>query len=739
MSLLHDITDRQGILAVPVANAVLEQQRRLAAEFHPTKNDPPGLKYSMGQFERILCEILTSAGWCGEQHRIFEALPHAEPIRSFRILRTVLARLDVALIAIERGPANLSAEDFPCLLVEDDDNCCVLTRGAGNGIESYDQTSGTNGEVDRHSLNGAIFRIRSDRPGGQSGNSPIGEYVGYVVKQMKGPIVRIIGYSAAINALGIALSLYVLLVYDIVIATKSLDTLSFLAVGALLMLALELRLRHARSEALAYMASRFDGVVSVHTLAAVLSLPLSMTERAPLASQLSRFRQFEIGRELFAGNFASALFDLPFTLLFIVTMFAVGGLLGFVPIGLALLIVVLCVLTATLSIARNAAVGANKLKSDALLFELVGKLRTIRNASAESIWLSRYAESLAAYQRSRFGSLQLGLCLQTVTSSLVAFAGIITLGVGALRVMDGAMSLGALIACMMIVWRVLVPIQIVSLNIARLKQTLTTVRQINDVARMRADRERERPPTLARRFNGHVSAAAIYLSVGPQSEPQLRGVNFEIKAGEVVAIVGPSGSGKSTLLKIILGLYSQYVGTLRLDGFDLRQLDPAELRSAIGYASQQPAFFYGSIAANFRFAYPSASDTDILEALAAVGLSLPNSALPDGLATPMSGSGSRALPQGLLCRLSIARALVKKPGLLLLDDPGTGLDPEGDAAFIECLEALKRHTTVLLVTARPSHMRVADRVFEMRNGVIAAEGTPTTMVPRIMAKITAAA
>ena len=229
-------------------------------------------------------------------------------------------------------------------------------------------------------------------------------------------------------------------------------------------------------------------------------------------------------------------------MLFVVLLFVIGGVLGFVPVGLSFVIVIVCVLTATISIAQITKVGANKLKSDALLFELTDKLRTIRNASAESIWLARYADSLATYQRSRFDNLQLGSHLQTITNGLVALAGIVTLSVGALRVMDGAMSLGELIAAMMIVWRVLVPIQIVSLNMARLKQTLSTVRQINDVIRMGNERESEVPRSLSRRLDGNIFASGVYLSIGAQTEPQLRGINLEIKAGEIVAITGPSGS-----------------------------------------------------------------------------------------------------------------------------------------------------------------------------------------------------
>ena len=726
--------------AAIATNAVLEQQRRLAAELGPRTGGatlPPG---ATSPFERMLCEVLASVGWRGEQHRIFEALPHLEPILSVKMLRTVLARLDVDLIPIKRGPANLSEADFPCLLVEREDNCSLLVLGVGGTVEAYDLRSGTRTKVDRHLVQGAVYLVRVDEAElAPSSSRSFGGFVGHLLKQLRRPVARIVGYSAAINLVGLVLSLYVLLVYDTVIATKSLDTLSFLAIGAVIALAFELRLRHARSRAIAYLAARVDGVVSVHTLASVLNLPLSLTERAPLASQLSRFRQFEIGRELFAGNFASALFDLPFTLLFVVTLFLIGGVLGFVPVGLSLLIVILCALTATISNAQITKVGANKLKSDALLLELMDKLRTIRNASAENIWLARCADSLAAYQRSRFGNLQLGLCLQTITSGLVALAGIVTLSVGALRVMDGSMSLGELIAAMMIVWRVLVPIQIVSLNMARLKQTLSTVRQINDVVRMGNERRSELPRSLSRRLEGKIYASGVYLSLGTQPEPQLRGINLEINAGEIVAIAGPSGSGKSTLLKVILGLYPQYMGTVRLDGLDLRQLDPAEVRAAVGYASQQPAFFYGSVAANFRFACPSATDAEILEALTAMGVLVPNAALPDGLATRISGSEARSISQGLLCRISIARALVKKPAILLFDDPGNGLDRAGDTAFLSHLDVLRGKSTVLLVTARPSHMRAADRVIEMRGGVITADGTPETIVPRILARMTHAA
>jgi ATP-binding cassette, subfamily C, bacterial LapB len=270
--------------AARAANAVLDLQQRLAAEFGPARDDPSGLPGATGPFERMLCEILTSIGWQGEQRKLLEALPHLEPMRSVTMLRTVLARLGVSLIPIERSCADLSTHDLPCLLVEEEDDCHLLALRTGGDLETYDLRSARRAKADPRLLRGAVYLIKSAETENAAGGKSSGEFVGYVLKQLRGPLTRIVVYSAAINLVGLGLSLYVLLVYDMVIGTSSLDTLEFLALGALVALALELRLRHARSRSIAYLAARFDGVVSVRTLASVLSLPLPLTERLPETS-----------------------------------------------------------------------------------------------------------------------------------------------------------------------------------------------------------------------------------------------------------------------------------------------------------------------------------------------------------------------------------------------------------------------------------------------------------------------
>jgi ABC-type bacteriocin/lantibiotic exporter with double-glycine peptidase domain len=677
-----------------------------------------GLAEGAGPYEQMLLEILLAVGWRGEQRRLFEAMPHLDPIASFTMLRTVLVRLDVSLIKVGRHIDALSVRDFPCLVVDGEANCGLVTAAPTGALRVYDLATRTHSS-DLGSLRGTVYLLRIDKAEEAPVGAPADGYVNQVLRALKRPLLRLAGQSALISMLGIALSLYVLLVYDLVIATGSLDTLAFLAAGALAGLACELCLYRARSKSIAYVATRFDGAVQIRTLSSVLNLPLALTERAPLSSQLSRFRQFEIGREIFAGGLASALLDLPFTLLFVAMLFVIGGSLGFVPLGISLLTVAIAALSASISVAQVAKVAASKLKSDAMLLELSDRRKTIRSTSAETKWLARYGNRLATYERSRFDSVRLS---------------VVTLGVGAERVMQGSMSLGALVVSMMLVWRILVPVQIVSLNLPRLRQFRTTIRQINDLMRMRAERD-DTIPMVFHILKGSIFTSGLYLSMGVQQEPQLKGVNLDIKAGEIVAITGPSGGGKSTLLKVLLGLYPQYMGTVRLGGFDMHQLDPEEIRAAIAYAPNQPTFFNGTVAANLRFGFPDATDHDIVEALAAVGIHLPDPRLPDGIETPISGTAARSFSQGLLCRLSLARAFVKKASILLLDDSHNGLDPAGEEALTAHLNALRGNTTVLLVTARPNHMRVADRVMVMSAGVVVAGGKPEVIVPKIIESI----
>jgi ATP-binding cassette subfamily C protein/ATP-binding cassette subfamily C protein LapB len=214
-----------------------------------------------------------------------------------------------------------------------------------------------------------------------------------------------------------------------------------------------------------------------------------------------------------------------------------------------------------------------------------------------------------------------------------------------------------------------------------------------------------------------------------QSEPALAGVSFTIRPGEVVAVSGGNGSGKSSLLKLIACLYPVQAGAVLIDGVDVRQIDPLDLRHAIAYLPQQADRFGGSLAENLRLANPAASDAALREACARAGVLAEIDALPQGLDTPASAQ----LPARLVRRLALARTWLVDAGIVLLDEPEAGYGDPADDPLLLQLDALRGRCTVVLVTHAPRYLQAADRVIVLRQGSVVHDGSPGELMTKLAA------
>ena len=379
-----------------------------------------------------------------------------------------------------------------------------------------------------------------------------------------------------------------------------------------------------------------------------------------------------------------------------------------------------------------AAVGEQKSKLNSFMIETFRNQRALRNLSVEDIWLDRFSAMSANFNRLNIHARNITHVMQTVSQTLMTVCGVLVLGIGAIQVMAGDMSLGALIATMALSWRVLNPMNQAFLSITQLAQSRTVVDQINNLMKVPLEREPGHLPKITRDIRGDLKISSLVLRYPGATEATLKGLELTIKEGEQVAITGPSGSGKTALFQSLTGLFQPQVGSILFDGLDVRQLDAAEWRSSIGYAPDDLDFFYGTVKQNLLLADPGATDERLFEVSDKIGLLAYLEENFNGLETRLNGEVLKQIPDNMKQRIVLTRALIKSVPLYLFDNPGTHLDFEGDRKFMSMIEELKGRATVLINTQRPSHMKMADRVVVLKSGQIAMMGTPEQVVPAIM-------
>lgn len=241
---------------------------------------------------------------------------------------------------------------------------------------------------------------------------------------------------------------------------------------------------------------------------------------------------------------------------------------------------------------------------------------------------------------------------------------------------------------------------------------------------LRGERLAPEARAAGKTLSGKIEFSRVSFRYSMNADPALIGISVDIEAGGSIAITGQNGSGKSTFLKLLLGMYVPQAGTIRIDGVDIRQIDPVNLRRLVGYVPQDMQFFRATIAQNLRFAQPDATDDELRDALELAGAWQQVSDLPRGLDYRIGDGASEQIPASLRQKMALARAFLTRAPILLFDEPGAGLDAESDACFAAALEALKGKRTVIFISHRPSHMKIADSVLLFQGGYLQGAARP---------------
>lgn len=667
---------------------------------------------------RCLVPMLEAMRWCNDPRRLAEAMPHIQSKLDIVSFRNVMANLGFGSSSIAMRGEPVEPRLLPCLFMAAEGTPMVLLDADNDHVTVYDGADGNTRTVSHGRLWGTAYFFT---PVDTAAAKP-GQWFQSLMDRFRGLIWAILAQSLLINILSLGVPLFTMSVYDKVIGSGDARMLVGILGGVGIVVAAEHVLQELRSRANAYMGVRLSFIVSAMVFERTLALPLQMTERVGIAGQLSRFRELESFRTLFTDGLAVALLDLPFVFLYVVVLFMLGGPVALVPVlALGLFLLVLAALMPLVR-SRVAAMARMSNQRQEFVVETLTKMRSLHSDGLQDIWEQRFrAYSADAAMAGRYAASLSG-ALTALSQAMVVAAGIATMTVGVYQVVGGRMSAGALIASMMVVWRVLAPMQAGFWLLQRLEQARATIRQVEGLMGLKAESDDRPMGNAALRLKGAVSFSRVSIRYSNDADPALLGVSFQANPGEVIAIVGPDGSGKSTLLKLIAGLYQPQAGNVVIDDMDIRQIDPVALRKAIAYAPQVPELLFGSIAQNLRLAHPNASEADLWHALDLAGVRDEVEHLPAGLDTRVGDSRNNLIPGALAQGLSLARAYLKRSPIILLDEPVTGLDSEGDRKFREFVEWSRGLATIFLVTHRPSHLSLADQILVLDKGAVRISG-----------------
>ncbi len=532
----------------------------------------------------------------------------------------------------------------------------------------------------------------------------------------------------AINVLALASPMFFQLVIDKVLVHQSSSTLVVLTVGVSFALLFDALFGYLRQMLLLSATNKIDMRVTRRAFAHLLSLPIDFFELSTAGvvarqmQQLEAVRNFLTGRLLFAGMDAMAL------LIFLPLLFTYSVTLALIVLGFTLTITTIIALLLPTFRARLERLNIAEGKRQALLVETIHGMRTVKALAIEPSQRKNWDQLSAEAIHAHFRVGKLALTGNMVTDFLGKLMPVVIIFIGAQGVFDQTMTVGVLIAFQMMSGRVVGPlIQMVSL-INDYQQTAVSVRMLAEIM--------NRPPEgrlgaggLRPHLQGQITFENVTFRYPGASMNALDRTSFTIPPGAVVGIVGRSGSGKTTLTKLIQGLYSVEEGLVRFDGIDAREIDLSHLRRQIGVVLQENFLFRGTIRENLCITKPDATIEEIVAASQAAGAEEFIERMPQGYDTPLEENASN-LSGGQKQRLSIARSLLAKPNILILDEAASALDPESEAIFIRNLAQIAVGRTVVMISHRLSTLVNADVILVMQQGRLSDAGKHSELLTR---------
>lgn len=523
-----------------------------------------------------------------------------------------------------------------------------------------------------------------------------------------------------VNLLGLISSFFIMTVYDRVLPNNAIESLVALTIGVILAHIFDFLLKSLRGYFIDVAGQRLDAIVGAKVFDNMIGMRLD-ARKGGVGATANLIKEFDNLRDFFSSATLVALVDLPFIFVFIGVMALIGGAVALVPFMFVLAAIIAGVVMQPLILRHTKmAMGEGHLKHSVLIEALSG-LETVKSVAAGDMMRDRWKGGVLRQAKistlgrflNQFAVNFAGFCQQTAQVGVVV--------VGVLLVGAGQMSMGGLIACVILTGRAMSPLAQVAGLMGRVSGALASYKSLNELMGARAEvdpkRDYMRRPTLA----GRIEFREVIFSYPGQRARALDAVSFTIEPGERVAILGRNGSGKSTVVRLVTGVYEATEGQVLIDDTDSRQIRPNDLRANIGAVLQDVVLFSGTIKDNITLGLEKISDEDILDAAKVAGVHEFVGATEAGYDQRIAERGE-GLSGGQRQAIALARALAGKPSVLLLDEPSSALDSQAEARLIARLKLAMEGRTLIVVTHRMSMLKLVDRIIVIDKGKIVVDG-----------------
>lgn len=637
---------------------------------------------------------------------------------------------------------------LPCILLLGEGDACVLTRRLepeAGGEARYEvvfpdgqgqPAAATAAELDEaYSGFAMVVTPREESASGQSAEellAPASEHWLWGTLRRFMPYYRASMLAALLsNVLLLVTGLVTSVIFDKVIPHAATTTLWTLAVGAFIALTFDLFARQLRSHLIDLAGRKADLIIGSRLFRQTLGV--RMEHRPESAGSYAHYLgQIEIVRDFFSSAVLGALTDLPFVLLFITMTFVLAGPLGWV---LALAVPLLLGLTLMLQSRLRKAVGTHLNEYADLqgtLVEAVEGLEDLKTSGAQSRFIRRYEASTAVAAQSNLRARSITALSNNLTMTAQQAITLIMLIWGVYLIQDGQLSAGALVGAVMFAGRALAPLSSLVGLATRYQGARACMKSIDELMRRPQERDARRNYVPLGDKQGEGKGKLRLADVGfsyplpkgveGNAPKVLKSVNLSLEPGERVAVLGRIGSGKSTILRLLAGLYQPVEGAVEFDGIDLRQVDPAEFRARMGFVGQEPRLFNGTLRDNVTMGRSDMDAGRLAEVARLTGLDRLVSGHPQGWDLGVGEMGG-LLSGGQRQLVALARALVHRPQILLMDEPTSSMDAQSELAFLRQLrDALTPGSTLVVVTHRPAVLELVQRIIVVDGGRMVMDG-----------------